>query len=123
MLKYFSENLTANTAKIIITTLRALGLGQSYKGFNYLIHAINRTLENPDSLSYICKDLYLDIAFSYNTSVSCVERNIRTAKQIIWRSDNTDLLKCIFGDQYASGIPNNAIFIGCLVHYIQQLTE
>lgn len=84
MQKHFDETSTTDTDKIIIAVLRALGLSQSYKGFNYLVLAIKLILEEPERLSYICKDLYLEIAFSYNTSVSCAERNIRTAKQVIW---------------------------------------
>lgn len=89
MQKYFTKTSTTGTDKIIISALIALGLSQSYKGFHYLVLAIYLILEESERLYYICKDLYLEIAFSDNTSVSCAEQNIRTAKQVIWHNGDT----------------------------------
>lgn len=121
MMKSTDEDMTINTDKMIDATLRMLGLSQSYKGFNYLIYAINLVLEDPAILTYICKDLYSEIAIYYKTSINCAERNIRTAKEVIWHNSNTDVLKNIFGDQYDSKIPCNAVFIDRLAYYIRLL--
>ncbi len=115
------EIKTVNTDEIIEVTLRKLGLTKSYKGFNYLLHAITLVLEDPDILTYICKGLYIEIAIRHGTTITCVERNIRTAKEVIWSSSNTGLLKSIFGDKYDSKVPNNAIFIDMLAYYIKSL--
>lgn len=69
MMKSTNEDMTINTDKMIDATLRMLGLSQSYKGFNYLIYAINLVLEDPAILTYICKDLYSEIAIYYKTSI------------------------------------------------------
>lgn len=119
MVKFVNEDMAISTDKIIARTLRMLGLNQSYKGFHYLIYAIDLVLENPDMLTYICKGLYFEIAVYYKTSIYCAERNIRTAKEVMWHNSNTDLLKNIFGNQYGLKIPNNSVFIDRLAYYIE----
>lgn len=123
MVQSTNEKMVVNTNKIIDATLRMLGLSQSYKGFNYLIYAVNLVLEDPEVLTYICKDLYSDIAIYYKTSINCVERNIRTAKEVIWHNSNTDILRSVFGDRYDTQIPSNAVFIDRLAYYIRLLME
>lgn len=123
MMKYTNENTTIHTNKLIDATLRMLGLSQSYKGFNYLIYAVNLVLEDSDILNYVCKDLYTEIAIYYKTSTNCAERNIRTAKEVIWHNSNADVLRSVFGDQYDLKIPRNAIFIDGLTHYVRLLME
>lgn len=112
-----------STENYIETVIRLLGLNSSYKGFNFLIYAINLVLEDPEVLTYICKGLYLEIALRYDTTITCVERNIRTAKEVIWMNGNKSLLKDIFGNKYGQEIPNNAVFIDMLVHYIKRHAE
>lgn len=119
MMKLVNEDMTISNDKIIARTLRMLGLNQSYKGFHYLIYAIDLVLENPDMLTYICKGLYFEIAVYYKTSIYCAERNIRTAKEVMWHNSNTDLLRSIFGTQYDLKIPSNAVFIDRLAYYIE----
>lgn len=110
---------TAEIDEIIETTLRLLGLNNSYKGFSYLIYGINLAMKNPGILTYICKGLYLEIALHYETSVNCVERNIRTAKEAIWQNGNKTLLIQIFGKSYQYAPPSNAQFIDILAYYIK----
>lgn len=105
--------------EVIETTLRLLGLNNSYKGFNFLIYGIKLTMKNPNILTYICKGLYLEIAIHYDTSINCVERNIRTAKEAIWQNGNKALLINIFGKTYKSKPPNNAQFIDILAYYMK----
>lgn len=102
----------------IEATLRSLGLSSSYKGFRFLVYAINLVMENSDILTYICKGLYLEIALHYDTTITCVERNIRTAKEIIWINGNQTMLRNIFGNLYNHEIPNNTIFIDLLTYYV-----
>lgn len=105
--------------EIIETTLRLLGLNNSYKGFNFLIYGIKLAMKHPSILTYICKGLYLEVAIHYGTSVNCVERNIRTAKEAIWHNGNKALLIKIFGKTYKYTPPSNAQFIDILAYYIK----
>lgn len=115
------ENICIN--KCIEETIRLLGLNNSYKGYNYLIYAIELTIDNPAILTYICKGLYLEIALYYNTTITCAERNLRTAKEVIWMKGNKELLKYIFGDTYSDTIPSNAVFIDLLAYYIKKINN
>ena len=76
--------------------LHQFGVNSSYTGYAYVIDGILKVLSNPDYMKRITKMLYVDIAHDHHTSVSCVERNIRTIINIMWQSDNADLLYHIF---------------------------
>lgn len=80
------------TKSKIHSLLRRLGLNNSYLGFFYLTYAIQLVIEDESRLIYISKWLYPDIAKKYNTSVSCVERDIRTAIDVIWKHGDRELL-------------------------------
>ena len=110
-----------NTDYLIETTLRLLGLNNSYKGFHYLIYAIRLVLEDPSVLTYICKGLYVEIAIHFDTTIASAERNIRTAKELIWNNANKDTLESVFGSQYPLKAPHNALFIDMLSHYIKSI--
>lgn len=107
--------------KCIETTIRLLGLNNSYKEYNFLIYAVKLTIENPEILTYICKGLYFEIAIHYNTTITCAERNIRTAKEVIWMNGNKKLLQYIFGNSYEYSIPSNAVFIDLLAYYVKSV--
>lgn len=109
--------------KVINATLRVLGLTQSYKGFHYLLYAVTRALDDPEILTCVCKGLYVEIALCYQTSINCAERNIRTAKEVIWHNCDPDILRSIFGNQCNSEVPCNAVFIDKLAYYIGLLLE
>lgn len=112
-----------NTDYIIERTLRSLGLNNSYKGFRYLIYAIQLVWEDCDFLIYICKGLYVEIAIHYHTTVANVERNIRTVKEAMWNNGNKETLMAVFGSQYYLKLPTNAQFIDTLAYYIKSHLE
>ena len=58
-----------------------------------------------------------DIAVHYQTSIGCVERNIRTLINTIWLHGDRKLLNEIF-DFELSQKPRNGAFIDALVNYI-----
>lgn len=59
------------------------GLSAAYLGHEYMAYAIMRIQE--EKMPIPMKILYLEIASTYGTSVSCVERNIRTAVKVLWK--------------------------------------
>ena len=120
---FASQNTAIDKNELIHATLKVLGLTQSYKGFHYLFYAVNRALDDPEILTCVCKGLYDEIAFYYQTSSACVERNIRTAKQVIWHNSDPDMLRNIFGIRYDSKIPCNSIFIDKLTYYIEVMLD
>lgn len=102
-----------------INLLRRLGVNNSYVGFRYTIHSVNRVINNPELLVFISKGLYLDIGSQYHTSVSCVERNIRTIINTIWLHGDRELLNQVFGYTLEKK-PKNGAFIDALSQYVRQ---
>lgn len=113
-----TKEASAEIEETIEAALRLLGLNNSYKGFNYLIYGIKLTMKSPNVLSYICKGLYMEIAAEFDTTCSCVERNIRTVRSAVWRNGNEALRIQIFGEEYKDFQPGNKEFIDALAHYI-----
>lgn len=72
--------------------LRQFGVKVSCIGYKYVIYGILLVLQDSTRLKHITKLLYVDIACKYDTSISCVERNIRTVVESIWNTDNKELL-------------------------------
>ena len=72
-------------------TLRALRIPGKMKGLRYLTYAISATVCDPTRTRLITKDLYHEIARSFDTTASCVERDIRSAIYICWQQTQAEL--------------------------------
>jgi len=106
-----------NYEREISNLLRRLGVNNSYVGFRYTIYGVTRTAHDPTLLAYISKGLYVDIAGHYQTSIGCVERNIRTLVNTIWLHGDRKLLNEIFHFDLSQK-PRNGAFIDALANYI-----
>ena len=115
-----NDNVAADVVYTTKQTLRLLGIKNSYKGYAYLILTVHLVIKNPDILTNICKGLYIDIAAQFNTTVFCVERNIRTVKNHLWKCGDEVVLHKVFGDLYCCKVPTNATFIDALSYYIME---
>ena len=71
--------------------LYSLGVTECYKGFYYIISAMDLCFVQPQRLLLITKLIYPDVAHRYGVSWSSVERDIRTVGQVIWRRGRTRL--------------------------------
>ena len=56
--------------------IRSLGIGATYRGYEYLIYGIRLCLSDENYLLFVSKYLYPDIARHYNTTSYSVERDI-----------------------------------------------
>lgn len=102
--------------------LYQLGVNSTYLGYYYLTLAIAIAIEEEENLLYISKNIYPRIAEQYHTSISCVERNIRTAADVMFRHGSPQLLAEIFIDN--KNRPKNSRLISCLALYVKkQLSE
>ena len=116
----FTEEMVLEIENVIESTLRLLGLTGNYKGFRHLGYGVKLAVENQDILTAVCKYFYMEIANEFHTTPECVERNIRTAKKIIWKYGKEELRDEIFGEQYQDILPKNAVFVGLLKHYVER---
>lgn len=75
-----------NTAAIYDILYR-LGITANYRGFFHTVCAVDLAAEQPERLMLVTKWLYPEVARRYGTSWQAVERNIRSAADIAWRTD------------------------------------
>ena len=81
---YSGKTLTYRIERLLIE----VGVPTNLKGFGYLRQAIEIVYNDPSAINDVLKGMYSSIAKSNNTSVSCVERNIRTALAIMWNGSS-----------------------------------
>lgn len=98
----------------IYRLLYDLGITPNYKGFLHLGYALELCAQQPERLQLVTKKLYPDIAKRYQTSWVAVERNIRTAKELIWQKHRAEF-------EQIAGIPlqqkpGNAQFLAILAY-------
>ena len=76
--------------------LRRLGANSSYVGFYYVTYGVSQNIQKPELITFITKGLYAEIAIKYQTTVGCVERDMRTVINTIWQHGNRELLEIIY---------------------------
>ena len=107
-----------NKTQEMQSILKEFGLNSSYLGAKYLEHALKMAVEREDALTDISKHLYVDTAKNFNTSASCVERDIRTVIKIIWERGDRSCIEKITG-YTGQSCPTNSEFIRCMVSYFR----
>lgn len=75
----------------ICKLLYYLKLTPNYKGFYQMAYAVQLTVRDPQDLLGVTKRLYPEIAKYCGTTSGAVERNIRTAINVIWRKSSGEL--------------------------------
>lgn len=97
----------------IYDLLYQLGLTADYTGFFHTAYAVCLGAEDPERMLLVTKWLYPDVAKHYGTAWKAVERNIRTAAQVIWR-ENRPLLEELAGGPLPER-PGNARLLAILI--------
>lgn len=77
--------------RMICDLLHRLGATENYTGFPLTSYAVFLAVERPDRLLMVTKVLYPEVARYYMTTVTAVERNIRTIVGKVW-DENLPLL-------------------------------
>lgn len=106
----------------IMNTLYRLGITANYKGYYYIAVAIRLTAENPERLLFVTKWLYPDVARIYNTTVSCIERNIRTVANIAWEK-NPKLLMTLAGRELIRHPPASQLISILVQNFLQESAD
>lgn len=76
----------------IETVLQTMGVSRSYQGYRYFIEAVRMAAEKPCRLIRIREKIYEPIAGKYGTTISNVEKNLRTIRDVIVRHNGLELL-------------------------------
>ena len=98
--------------------LRLLGVTGKLSGFRYAVYMVEQVRDQPDNVLLITKRLYKQTADHFNTTPSCVERNLRTVVQRVWRINPEGLAQ--MAGYPLSEPPTASDFIEILAHYIRR---
>lgn len=91
----------------------SIGIPPHIKGYGYLREGIKMTIEQPNVINSVTKELYPSIAKKFSTTSSKVERAIRHAIEVAWNRGRIDAINAIFGARIYLGTekPTNSEFI------------
>lgn len=108
--------------KKIQAVLHSAGVYQHYYGYNYFLDAVLMAVEFPDRLQSIRKEIYFPIAKKYNTTITNVERNLRTVRDALIKNGGVETLEAMIGCPLQCGkkpYPKDliCIFVGYLSEY------
>ncbi len=96
--------------------LHEIGVPAHIKGYNYLRDSIIMSIEKPEIINAVTKQLYPGVAKKYETTSSRVERAIRHAIEVAWDRGDVDVLNSYFGYTIHNGRgkPTNSEFIAMI---------
>jgi two-component system response regulator (stage 0 sporulation protein A) len=96
--------------------LHQIGVPAHIKGYHYLRDSIIMSVENPEIINAVTKQLYPSVAKKYQTTSSRVERAIRHAIEVAWDRGDVDILNSYFGYTIhnSRGKPTNSEFIAMI---------
>lgn len=100
----------------ITQILHQIGVPAHIKGYHYLRSSIMMSIENPDIINSVTKQLYPNVAKNFETTPSRVERAIRHAIEVAWDRGDIDVLNSYFGYTIhnSRGKPTNSEFIAMI---------
>ena len=111
-----------NSIETMVTgIIHEIGVPAHIKGYQYLREAIIIAVEDMDVINAITKVLYPQVAKTFGTTASRVERAIRHAIEVAWDRGDLDTLQKFFGYTVNStkGKPTNSEFIALIADKLQ----
>ncbi|MGN0489285.1 MAG: sporulation transcription factor Spo0A [Ruminococcus sp.] len=96
--------------------LHEIGVPAHIKGYHYLRDSIIMSIEKPEIINAVTKQLYPSVAKKYDTTSSRVERAIRHAIEVAWDRGDVEVLNSYFGYTIHNdrGKPTNSEFIAMI---------
>jgi len=111
-----------NSIESLVTgIIHEIGVPAHIKGYQYLREAIIIAVEDMDVINAITKVLYPQVAKTFQTTPSRVERAIRHAIEVAWDRGDLDTLQRFFGYTVSNtkGKPTNSEFIALIADKLQ----
>ena len=101
--------------------IHEIGVPAHIKGYQYLREAIIIAVNDMDGINAITKVLYPQVAKTFQTTPSRVERAIRHAIEVAWDRGDLDTLQRFFGYTVSNtkGKPTNSEFIALIADKLQ----
>lgn len=118
----FVSKINESRIRKITILLSELGIPANKRGFQYIRECIMIMLDNQRELDIgITKYIYPKLSSKFNTSVGCIERNIRYAIEIAWERGNKNLIESVWGYSISTNKirPTNSEFLARVTDYIK----
>ena len=105
-----------NIETLVTGIIHEIGVPAHIKGYQYLREAIIIAVNDMDVINAITKVLYPQVAKTFQTTPSRVERAIRHAIEVAWDRGDLDTLQRFFGYTVSNtkGKPTNSEFIALI---------
>ena len=111
----------AGIEALVTGIIHEIGVPAHIKGYQYLREAIIIAVNDMDVINAITKVLYPQVAKTFQTTPSRVERAIRHAIEVAWDRGDLDTLQRFFGYTVSNtkGKPTNSEFIALIADKLQ----
>ena len=115
------RNDKTNIEAMVTGIIHEIGVPAHIKGYQYLREAIIIAVNDMDVINAITKVLYPQVAKTFQTTPSRVERAIRHAIEVAWDRGDLDTLQRFFGYTVSNtkGKPTNSEFIALIADKLQ----
>ncbi len=119
--KPFSRSREANVEAMVTSMIHEIGVPAHIKGYQYLREAIIIAVNDMEVINAITKVLYPQVAKTFATTPSRVERAIRHAIEVAWDRGDLETLQRFFGYTVSNtkGKPTNSEFIALIADKLQ----
>ena len=117
-----AQRTSATSIESMVTSIiHEIGVPAHIKGYQYLREAIIIAVGDMDVINAITKVLYPQVAKTFQTTPSRVERAIRHAIEVAWDRGDLDTLQRFFGYTVSNtkGKPTNSEFIALIADKLQ----
>ena len=106
---------------VVSQIMHQIGVPAHIRGYQYLREAILIAVDDMDVINAITKVLYPQVAKTFSTTPSRVERAIRHAIEVAWDRGDLETLQKYFGYTVnsAKGKPTNSEFIAMIADRLQ----
>lgn len=111
----------ANIEAMVTSMIHEIGVPAHIKGYQYLREAIIIAVHDMEVINAITKVLYPQVAKTFATTPSRVERAIRHAIEVAWDRGDLETLQRFFGYTVSNtkGKPTNSEFIALIADKLQ----
>ena len=111
----------ADIQTMVTNVIHEIGVPAHIKGYQYLREAIIIAINDMEVINAITKVLYPQVAKTFATTPSRVERAIRHAIEVAWDRGDLDTLQKFFGYTVSNtkGKPTNSEFIALIADRLQ----
>lgn len=120
-LRFTPDRNARNIEAMVTNIIHEIGVPAHIKGYQYLREAIIIAVGDMDVINAITKVLYPQVAKTFQTTPSRVERAIRHAIEVAWDRGDLETLQRFFGYTVSNtkGKPTNSEFIALIADKLQ----